>query len=94
MRFRWRVFLGFLVSALALAACWARIPDEDDVVRTATVAAIPGLQPEAVVISGIRRAPKRVTWKALTPDGVYDCNANQFLAWPSCDRAAGAPKNG
>jgi hypothetical protein len=87
MRVRWRLFLGFLAGVPALAACWTQIPDEDDLVRTATVAAIPGLHSEAVVISEIKRAPKRVTWKALTPGGEFDCNANEFLAWPSCEQA-------
>jgi hypothetical protein len=88
MKLRWRIVLGFLVSALALAACLPpfALPDEKDMIKTATVAAIPGLQRGAMVISDIRHEPKRVSWKALTPDGVFDCDANQYLQWPACVR--------
>lgn len=86
MKLSWRLVLGFLVSVLALAACLPpfALPDEEDLVKTATVAAIPGLQRRAVVISDIKHAPNRVSWTALTPDGVFDCGANQYFAWPTC----------
>jgi hypothetical protein len=86
MKLTWRLVLGFLVSALALAACLPPfgLPDEEDMVKTATVVAIPGLQRGAVVISDIRREPKHVSWKALTPEGVFNCDASLYLELPTC----------
>jgi hypothetical protein len=88
MKLSWRLVLGFLVSALALAACLPpfALPNEKDLAKTATVAAIPGVQRGAVVISDIRHEPKRVSWTALTPEGVFNCDANPYLEWPSCVR--------
>ena len=88
MKLTWRLVLGFLVSALALAACLPPfgLPDEEDMVKTATVVAIPGLQRGAVVISDIRREPKHVSWKALTPEGVFNCDASLYLELPTCVR--------
>jgi hypothetical protein len=86
MKLTWRLVLGFLVSALALAACLPSfgLPDEEDLIKTATVATIPGLQRSAVVISDIRHEPKRVSWKALTPEGVFNCEASLHLELPAC----------
>jgi hypothetical protein len=86
MKLTWRLVLGFLVSALALAACLPpfALPDEEDMAKTATVLAIPDVQRSTIVISDIRREPKRVSWKALTPEGLFDCNATQSLELPAC----------
>ncbi|MDP3739257.1 MAG: hypothetical protein Q8R02_17840 [Hyphomonadaceae bacterium] len=88
MKLSWRLVLGFLVSALALAACLPpfALPDEEYFAKTATVAAIPGLQRGAIVISDIRHESKRVSWQALTPEGVFNCDANQYFEWPACVR--------
>jgi hypothetical protein len=86
MKVRWRLVLGFLVSILALAAC-SPVPDEEDLVLNATALAIPGPQRSVTVISDIQRTSQRVTWKALTPQGEYDCSANQYFAWPTCVRS-------
>jgi hypothetical protein len=87
MKLTWRLILGFLVSALALAACLPpfALPDEEDMVKTATIVAIPGVQRGAIVVSDIKRESNRVSWKVLTPDGAFTCNANQYLEWPACD---------
>ena len=88
MKLSWRIVLGFLVSTLALAACLPpfALPTEEDQVKVATVAAIPGVQRGAIVISDIRHERERVSWKALTPDGAFTCAANSYLELPTCER--------
>ena len=88
VKFGWRLVIGLLISAFALAACLSpfQIFSEENQVKTATVAAIPGLKRGAVVISAVEHESNRVSWMALTPEGEFDCDADRYLGRPACVR--------
>jgi hypothetical protein len=58
--------------------------DDKSWATDATVAAIPGVQRGAIVVSNIERSPDRISWKALTPEGEFNCEASRYFEWPAC----------
>jgi hypothetical protein len=85
MKFSWRLLLGLFVSALALAACLPFSTGDDKGSATdATLAAIPGVQRGAIVISNFERSSDRISWRALTPEGEFNCEANRHFEWAAC----------
>jgi hypothetical protein len=91
VKFKFRILLGFFTAALILAACLQpETPAQAEAkVKAATASAIGGVEANAIVVSNIERGPARTAWRALTPQGEFDCDADEQLRLPSCNRRNG-----
>lgn len=88
-----RVDTGWVLGlGVALAACSpaASTTDIEAQLKAATLKALgSSVAPEEVSVSGFNRSLTRTEWKAVLPQGSYDCDADERLTLPSCTPTGG-----
>ena len=79
-----------LLALAALSGCAPPAPagDQTAAVRAATVAALPDIPADQLVISDFSRSAAKSTWKVSAAGKTYACDADELLRLPSC-KAAG-----
>jgi len=75
-----------LLALAALSACAPPAPagDQNAAIRAATVAALPDIPADQLVISDFSRGAAKSTWKASASGKSYTCDADELLRLPAC----------
>jgi hypothetical protein len=89
---RWEVAQAglSLVALAALSACSPPAPagDQTAAIRAATIAALPDIPADQLVITDFSRSAAKSTWKVTAAGKSYSCDADELLRLPAC-KAAG-----
>lgn len=74
-----------LLAALTLSGCGSQPQqDVDASLKSATVAALPGLDETKIAISASERNSAKWTWTATYDGKNYSCDADERMRLPSC----------